>query len=79
MAWAAAQFGTPIVMSGRVVTLVRRSQASGFQDTFVVAVEASTGRPLWRRHVSSAVTSSWPLASLGTTSTCAPQNSAARR
>lgn len=47
--------GTPIVAQGRVVVLMRRSQMSGFQDAYIAAVDAATGKPLWRRYLSSAV------------------------
>lgn len=50
--------GTPLAASDRVFVLLRRNQASGFQDAFVAAVDAATGEPLWRRHISSAVTAS---------------------
>lgn len=50
--------GTPLASYDRVFAIVRRNQASGFQDAFVVAVSVADGKLLWRRHVSSAVTQS---------------------
>lgn len=50
--------GTPLVAGDRVFALLRRNQTSGFQDAFLVALDAGTGAPLWRRHISSAVTAS---------------------
>ena len=46
--------GTPIVRHGRVFALLRRAQTSRFQGALVVAVDASSGKLLWRRHLSSA-------------------------
>lgn len=46
--------GTPIAGEDQVLTLVRRSQMSGFQDTFVMAVDRRSGKLLWRRHLASA-------------------------
>lgn len=46
--------GTPIPDHDRVYVLLRRSEVSGFQDAFVAAMDARTGRLLWRRHLSSA-------------------------
>jgi outer membrane protein assembly factor BamB len=47
--------GTPIVAHGRIYALARRSQMSGFQDAFLLAVDARSGNLLWRRHLSSSV------------------------
>ncbi|MCC6579710.1 MAG: PQQ-binding-like beta-propeller repeat protein [Phycisphaeraceae bacterium] len=46
--------GTPALDQGRLYVLIRRNQMSGFHGAFVAAVDAATGRPLWRRHLSSA-------------------------
>ena len=46
--------GTPLVRNGRVFALLRRAQTSRFQGALVVAVDASSGKLLWRRHLSSA-------------------------
>lgn len=50
--------GTPAVGRDRLFVLLRRSQASGFKDTFLVAISLSDGRMLWRRHIASAAVSS---------------------
>ncbi len=56
-ALARAHFqGTPVLSYDRLFVLARRSQVSGFQDTFVVAVDARSGELLWRRHLASVVT-----------------------
>ena len=46
--------GTPIAHQGRIYVPVRRTQLSRFQGALVVAVDASTGKLLWRRYLSSA-------------------------
>lgn len=46
--------GTPAEAGGQIVALLCRSQVSGFQDTYVVALDPDTGSLLWRRHLSSA-------------------------
>ncbi len=46
--------GSPIAYEGLILVPVRRSQISGFQDAFVVAVDAATGALVWKRHISSA-------------------------
>src|SRR5690606_33263553 len=38
---------------GRIYAQVRRSQ-TGFFESFIVALDARTGRLLWRRHLASA-------------------------
>jgi hypothetical protein len=43
------------VQNDRVFVLIRRSQMSGFQDEYLAALDARTGKPLWRRYLSSAV------------------------
>ncbi len=48
--------GTPINADGRILVLMRRNQLSGFQDSFLVSIDAQTGRPVWRRYLSSAAT-----------------------
>ncbi len=45
--------GSPVEGYNRIFILVHRSQATGFQDTFLAALDPVTGRLLWRRHVSS--------------------------
>lgn len=47
--------GTPLADHGRIFVMVRRSQMSGFQDAYLVALAADTGQTLWRRYLSSAV------------------------
>ncbi|MCE9589793.1 MAG: PQQ-binding-like beta-propeller repeat protein [Planctomycetes bacterium] len=46
--------GTPIAVDGRVYVVLRRTQMAGFQIVFVQALDAATGKPLWRRYLSSA-------------------------
>ena len=50
--------GTPIAQQGRIYVPVRRAQLSRFQGALVVALDASTGKLLWRRYLSSAATTS---------------------
>lgn len=50
--------GTPVATGDRVFVLVRRSQASGFKDTFVAAISPRDGSLLWRRHIASAAVAS---------------------
>ncbi|MFA9477858.1 PQQ-binding-like beta-propeller repeat protein [Phycisphaerales bacterium AB-hyl4] len=50
--------GTLIAGEDTLFSLVRRSQASGFQDTFLVAINQRDGSLRWRRHLSSAATTS---------------------
>lgn len=45
--------GTPVLSGGRVLVMARRSQASSFQDSYLLAVDANTGRLAWRRHLAS--------------------------
>ena len=49
----AAFHGTPQVSGDLVLAMIRRSQASSFQDSYLVAIEASSGRLRWRRHLAS--------------------------
>ena len=51
----AALVGTPVHDRGRVLVLMERTQVSGLRDVYVLAVDASTGGPLWRRHIASTV------------------------
>lgn len=48
--------GTPRVGLDRVYVMLRRTQLTGFQDAFVAALDANTGRLLWKRHISSTAT-----------------------
>lgn len=48
--------GTPRVGLDRVYVMLRRTQLTGFQDAVVAALDADTGRLLWKRHVSSTAT-----------------------
>ena len=48
-------FGTPIAGESMVYALAIRHQMSRFQDAFVVAIDATTGQEVWRRHLSSTV------------------------
>ncbi|MEX0655380.1 MAG: PQQ-binding-like beta-propeller repeat protein [Phycisphaeraceae bacterium] len=50
--------GTLVAGDDTLFALIRRSQASGFQDTFLVAIDQRDGSPRWRRHLSSAATTS---------------------
>ncbi|MEM6458088.1 MAG: PQQ-binding-like beta-propeller repeat protein [Planctomycetota bacterium] len=49
----AAFHGTPALYGDAVIVMVRRSQASSFQDSYLLAVEADTGALRWRRHLAS--------------------------
>lgn len=51
---SASFYGTPLTGDGRTYVLLRRSQMGGFQTAFVVALDSATGKPLWRRYLSSA-------------------------
>lgn len=48
--------GTPVTdaSESQAFVLLRRSQVSGFADSFLVAVDLREGKPLWRRHLVSA-------------------------
>ena len=50
--------GTPIAHQGRIYVPVRRTQMSRFQGALLVAVDAASGRLLWRRYLSSAAPTS---------------------
>ncbi|HEX7010220.1 MAG TPA: PQQ-binding-like beta-propeller repeat protein, partial [Phycisphaeraceae bacterium] len=55
---ASARFqGTPLSDGHRLFVLMQRNQVTGLQDTFLLALDQASGQPLWRRHLSSAVTS----------------------
>lgn len=45
--------GTPLVADGRVYVMMRRIQAAGFQDAYVVGIDAATGSVLWQRYLAS--------------------------
>jgi len=45
--------GTPVAFDNQIIVMARRSQASGFQDSYLVSVGAATGKLRWRRHLSS--------------------------
>ncbi len=47
--------GTPLIGYRDAYVVMSRPQVSGFQDTFVAAVDVMTGELSWRRHLSSAV------------------------
>ncbi len=44
-------YGTPLPGHDRVHVLVRRMGRSGFQDAYLLAVDAKSGQLLWRRHL----------------------------
>lgn len=48
--------GTPVIAGDLVVAAARRSQVSGVQDTFLIGVDWTRGEVVWRRHLSSVVT-----------------------
>ncbi len=50
--------GTPLADHNRILVMARRNQGSGFQDAYVVALDAQTGRPIWTRYLSSAIATS---------------------
>jgi len=43
----------PIVVGHRVLARIRRTQVSGFQDAFIVAISLEDGSLIWKRHLSS--------------------------
>lgn len=47
----ASFYGTPQAVFGQLYVLARRSQRSGFNDAYLLAVDSVTGRLLWRRHL----------------------------
>ncbi|MEO1237793.1 MAG: PQQ-binding-like beta-propeller repeat protein, partial [Planctomycetota bacterium] len=49
----AAFHGTPVAAGDLVIALARRSQATSFQDSYLVAVDAADGSLRWRRHLAS--------------------------
>ena len=50
--WAAFH-GTPVSCGDAIIVAARRSQASSFQDSYLMAVDAVTGELRWRRHLAS--------------------------
>lgn len=50
--------GTPRGGDGRIFVLLRRTQASGFRDTYLAALASDDGRLLWRRHIAAAAMAS---------------------
>lgn len=46
-------YGQPLVHGGQAYVTVRRRQRTQFQDAFVLALELTTGRTLWKRHLGS--------------------------
>lgn len=49
----AAFHGTPVACGDQVIVMARRSQASSFQDSYLMSVDAATGELRWRRHLAS--------------------------
>ena len=49
----AAFHGTPVAYGGQIIVMARRSQASSFQDSYLMSVDAATGQLRWRRHLAS--------------------------
>ena len=63
-------FGTPIGERGFIIATVRRSQRTGFQDSYLVAIDPKTGSLVWRRHLFSVtVGGSMPQGLVGVTLT----------
>jgi len=60
--------GTPIRSGSRLYVLLRRSQVSGFHDSFIACLDIYDGGLIWMRHLSSAVSgnryASRPLAEM---------------
>ncbi len=50
--------GTPAAGDDCVFSLVRRSQPSGFKDTFLVAISQADGSLVWQRHIASSAMAS---------------------
>lgn len=48
-------YDTPLGQGDRAFVLMRRGQQNGFDDLYLACVSVSSGRPLWWRHLSSAV------------------------
>jgi len=48
--------GTPMAYEQSAIVMLRRTQGSGIQDVFLVAVDQATGEMRWLTHVSSCVT-----------------------
>lgn len=46
-------YGRPIISGGRIYATARRRQRTQFQDTYLVSLEARTGRIMWHRHLAS--------------------------
>lgn len=51
----AAFTGSLLHDRGRLLVMMERTQVSGLRDVYALAVDASTGHPLWRRHLASTV------------------------
>ncbi|MEM7624672.1 MAG: PQQ-binding-like beta-propeller repeat protein [Planctomycetota bacterium] len=45
--------GTPVACGDQIIVMARRSQASSFQDSYLMSVDADTGELRWRRHLAS--------------------------
>lgn len=58
--------GSPLSDPGgtrRVYVALRRTQVSGFGDSFLAAIDLSTGKPVWKRHLGSSVNTNSPRSS----------------